>query len=394
LSIASRFKSLLGLETKSGLSSPDDWLFEAFGATPSAAGVVVTPRTAMECSPVHNAVTVISESVGMLPVHVFTKDGKERAPNHPAYALLHDVANDFTPAALFREQITRDALLYPNGGFGFISRNSEGAPVSLHRLDPTEYPVTVKYDPFEGPTYEIQQDGKTRAIPRENIFHLPSPSRRGLVHDGRNIIGLALVLEQAASALFANGARPSGALSVKASSAEAIAKVRAAWNAVHGGNKSGGTAILPADTEWRPLTMTSVDSQFEQMRRFSITEIARLYNISPVFLQSLERATYSNSEQARDNLLSTTLQPWLVRWQGEIALKLFNDDERSKFYAEFMVEGFVHADYAAKTEGISKLIAARVINPNEARAMMNLPAYAGGDQFINPNVQSGVSAAA
>jgi HK97 family phage portal protein len=393
-SLTSRFQKLLGLETKSGLAIPDAWLSEAFGATPSAAGVVVTPRTAIKAAPVRAAVAAISESLSTLPLIAYqrTADGsKERAINHPAYRLLHDAVNDFMPTSEFIRLMTADALLH-HGGFAFIARNSEGAPVSLHRLDPCEYPVTVKVDPFEGPSYEIQQDGKTRPIPRESILHLPSPSLsgRGLVHDARDVIGLALILERHASKLFANAARPSGVLSVKGlTSADGLAKVKAAWLAAHGGDKSGGTAVLPAEAEWQALMMTSVDSQFEQMRRFSIAEVARFFNISPIFLQDLARATWSNSEQAKDNLLSVTLLPWIIAWQSQIQLKLFNRDERDKYFAEFKIEGFVHADYAAKTEGISKLIAARVINPNEARAMMNLPAYAGGDQFINPNTTAG-----
>ncbi len=107
-------------------------------------------------------------------------------------------------------------------------------------------------------------------------------------------------------------------------------------------------------------------------------------------MQELARATWSNSEQAKDALLSVTL-PWLSRWEGEIALKLFGEDERAEYFAEFMTEGFVCADYAAKTEGINKLIAARVINPNEARAMLNYPSYDGGDKFENPNTSTTVA---
>lgn len=390
LTLASRFQKFLGLETKASISAPDADLFALFGATPSASGIRVTPRNAIKCAPVRNALAAISEPLGTLPVHVYATDGKERATNHPTYRLLHDQANDFMSASQFRELMTADALLH-HGGFAFIARNSEGAPVSLHRLDPNEYPVTVKNDPFEGPTYEIQQDGKTSAIPRENVFHLPSPSLsgRGLVHDAADIISLSLILGRHASNLFANSARPSGVLSLKGTvTPDGLKMAKAAWLAAHGGDKGGGTAVLSADAEWSALTMSSVDAQFEQMRRYSVAEIARFFNISPIFLQDLGRATWSNSEQAKDNLLSVTLLPWITRWQGEIALKLFNNDERSKFYAEFMVEGFVHADYAAKTEGISKLIAARVINPNEARGMLNFPAYADGNEFINPNVQT------
>ena len=194
MSLVSKFKNLIGLERKS-LAEPDAWLTDLFGATPSAAGINVSPRNAVSCAPVRAAIAAISEPLGTLPVHVYrrTADGKERAPDHPLYRLLHDQANDFTPASRFRELMTADALLH-NGGFAFIARNSDGAPISLHRLDPCEHPVTVKNDPFEGPVYEIHQDSKSRVIPRENILHLPSPSLsgKGLVHDARDVIGLAL----------------------------------------------------------------------------------------------------------------------------------------------------------------------------------------------------------
>lgn len=39
----------------------------------------------------------------------------------PAYSLLHEAANDWTPAAKLREEITRDAWLEPYGGFAFIN---------------------------------------------------------------------------------------------------------------------------------------------------------------------------------------------------------------------------------------------------------------------------------
>lgn len=390
-------RGLLGFETKSLVASSDADLLEWFGAPASAAGIRVTPREALRCAPVRAAIAAISEPLGTLPVHVFkrTDDGKVRDTDHPIYRLLHDQANDFTPASLFREQLTADALLH-KGGFAYIARNSEGQPVSLHRLNPFEYTVTVKDDPFAGPSYEMQQDGKPRAIPRENILHLPSPSLtgQGLVHDARDAIGLALILEKHAAKLFANSARPSGVLSLKGTStADSIDKVRKAWAAAHGGDKSGGTAVIPNDAEWQPLMMTSVDSQFADMRRFAIAEIGRVWNISPIFLQSLERATWSNSEQAKENLLSVTLLPWITRWEGEIAVKLFGEDERKEYFAEFNTEAFVRADFAAKTEGIAKLIASRAMSPNEARALLNMPGYGPeGDKFENPNTSRGMAA--
>jgi Phage portal protein len=152
-SITTRFKNLLGLETKGYLATPEPWFFELFGSAPASSGVIVTPRVAMTCTPVRRAVQLISESIGQLPVQVYAtgNDGAtNRAPDHPAYALLNDAANDWTPASKFREEITRDALLYPNGGFAYINF-VDGKPFELTRFDPEINPVIVEYigtEPF------------------------------------------------------------------------------------------------------------------------------------------------------------------------------------------------------------------------------------------------------
>lgn len=397
LSIATHLKSLLGIEAKAGIAAPDAWLTELFGATPSAAGINVTPITALKASPVRAAVAAISGPLGTLPLHVFrrTADGKERASGHPVYRLLHDQANDFQSASRFRELLTADALLH-NGGFAFIARNSEGAPISLHRLDPCEHPVSVKNDPFEGPSYEIQQDGKPRAFARENILHLPSPSLsgHGLVHDARDVIGLALVLERHASKLFANSARPSGVLSIKGNmGADGLAKIKTAWSAAHGGDRSGSTAVIPADAEWHTLTMTSVDSQFLELRAFQINEIARMFGVPPHILYELGRATWSNSEQMRQDFLDFSLMRWITAWENEIALKLFNTEERVTYFAEFLTDNFVRADLVKRTEAYTKAVGGPWLLANEARAAENRAPVDGGDKLLPPPNATGVSAA-
>jgi HK97 family phage portal protein len=390
LSVTSRIQKLFGLETKGALATPESWLLELFGSVPAASGINPTPRTAMTCAPVRRAVQLISESIGQLPVHVYERgdDGtKDRAQDHPAYALLHDQANDWTPASKFREEITRDALLYPNGGFAFINF-VDGKPFELTRLNPEETPVIVKHVNSE-PIYKIGD----RTIPRQNILHIPSPSLNGLglVHDAREAIGLAMVMERHAARLFGNGARPSGLLSLKGVvTPDALIKAKAAWQAAHGGNNSGGTAVVPAEAEWQALTLTSVDAQFMEMRRFAINEIARVFGVPPHMLFELDRAIKSNAEQMGQEFLTYSLMSWIKRWEGEIRLKLFSPEDRKIYFAEFLTDDFARADLASRTESYVKQIAARILNPNEARAAENKPPYAGGNVYANPNTTTEV----
>jgi HK97 family phage portal protein len=292
-----------------------------------------------------------------------------------------------------REALTRDAMLYRNGGFAFINRVS-GRPVEFLRLDPEA--MQVKVDPVTSePLYFFAERGKQpRQYARENILHIPSPSLtgRGLVDDAKEAIGLALALEQHAARLFGRGARPSGILSIKGNtSADALTKMKASWQAAHGSANGGGTAVLPADVVWTALTLNSVDSQFLEMRAFAVAEIARHTRVPPIFLQDFGRATWSNSEQMGQQFLTYCLLPWVKRWEGEIRLKLFSPDERSEFFAEFMTDDLLRADIDSRMDAYSKAITARILNPNEARAAENRPPYAGGDKFENPNTSTGAA---
>lgn len=377
------------IETKSSLASPEAWLRELFGISVGASGVSVTPKTAMQCAPVRASVRAITETVGQLPIHVYARaaDGsKERAPDHPAYALLHDAANEWTPATALKEQLTRDALL-DHGGFAFINR-VDGKPVELLRLAPSS--VEVAYNEFSEPVYRHRTGSALNPIARNDILHISSPALPGssVIKDARDAIGLALIMESHANQLFASGARPSGLLTYKGEgilSPDQFAKILTTWKAANAGENAGKTAALPADFAWTPFAFSSVDAQFLELRKFSIAEIARFFGVPLTFLADFDRATFSNSAEMNQQFLTHCIMPWVNRWQGEITLKLFTPDERRTHFAEFLTDALVKADIAARYEAFSKAIAARILNPNEVRAMENLPPYAGGEVFQNPN---------
>ncbi len=48
---------------------------------------------------------VIAETFGSLPLHVYrkTKNGREKAVDHPIYKLIHDQPNQYMTSAVYRE---------------------------------------------------------------------------------------------------------------------------------------------------------------------------------------------------------------------------------------------------------------------------------------------------
>jgi HK97 family phage portal protein len=395
------FRSLLGklgIEAKDGgtLARPDDWLAELLSGNiePTIAGVTVTPLNAMECSPVRCAVQAIAETVAQLPLQIFEtgeNNAKTERADHPAAKLLgpRGNPNPWTPPSLLIERVTRDALLRRWGGFAEIVRNSDGVPIELHHLD--QFFVEVEPRWLEGvtePSYYISGPKMAaRVIGYADMVHIPSPSQFGILHDAKNAIALALILERHGLTLFGKGARPGGVLTfANKLDAATSARMKASWQAAHGGSSNGGgTAILEEGAKWEALAFSSTDSQYIDLRKFAVDEIARHFRVPPTFLYDFGRATWSNGEQMTGMFLTFTIVPWLLRWEQEIALKLFDDDERASLTGAFNTNSLTRADFLNRMQGYQSAISSRVLNPNEARAWENLPPYVGGDKYQNPN---------
>src|SRR5689334_5531798 len=97
---------LLGLETKS-LASPDQALLEIFGLQQTtAAGICVSPESALQCPAVDAAVRITSEAVATLS---------------PGDA-LPDTFNPWTSRFEGLRQLVADALLLDVGGLLWCNR--------------------------------------------------------------------------------------------------------------------------------------------------------------------------------------------------------------------------------------------------------------------------------
>lgn len=391
------FRKPAPAETKS-LANPDDWLRELFGATPSAAGVSVTPASAMRCTAVRRAVAAISEPIGSLPLHVYRRDGeaRERDVGHPVARLLRD-PNPWTSASEFREQLQRDCLLHGNG-LALITRVN-GEPRELLRLDPAS--VQIEADDFGGPVYRQVSGEQRRTLPREDVFHIRAASLDGVrgespVRQCREAIATALVLEKHVAKLFGTGAKPGGVIEVPLDTPEdAYRSMLAAWRQSNEGSEnSGRTALLVNGATFRPITMTSTDAQLLELRKYAVDEIARAFSVPPHLLYEMGRATWGNAAELGSVFVTFSLMRWIKAWQNEIRLKLFKPEERDDFFAEFLLEDLLKADLSARATAYSQLRAAGIMSINECRARENLPPIGPeGDRHDNPNITTAAPAA-
>lgn len=363
-------------------------------ANGTASGIAVSPVKALQCAPVARAVAVRSETLGVLPLHLFQRledGGKERA-DHPLADLLSNRPNGWTSAPQFLMELEKDTIISDAGAFALANRVGGGRIHELIRLAPDT--VTVETDASGEPRYLVsQKGGGQRAYPWQDILHIPNIGGVSPIKQAREAIGLCMAMQGHAARIFANGGRPSGILSTEKGLDKAdLARIKLLWEKNTAGAASGGTPVLDKGLTWTQVTSTSVDLQFHELRGFQVIEICRSLGVPPSLVFDLGRATWANAAEMAQAFLTFTLLARLKLWCGAIS-RLLTSEEQKTLVPEFVVDGIVMADIEKRFAAYASAVASKILNPNEVRAMENRAPYAGGDKFENPNTTSGAPAA-
>ncbi|TBM33132.1 phage portal protein, partial [Hafnia paralvei] len=81
-------------------------------------------------------------------------------------------------------------------------------------------------------------------------------------------------------------------------------------------------------------------------RRFTIEDIARMFNVSPIFLQEYSNSTYSNFSEASRAFLSMTMRPWLTNFEQQLkaALLVAPSTPDIRFLIEFDTADLLRAN--------------------------------------------------
>jgi HK97 family phage portal protein len=375
-------------------SLSDPWTSQLLGGYgPTLSGVNVTGETAMRCAAVFGCVKVLAESISQLPVHVYRTmpDGSpERFTDHPAEVLLTEAANPWTSASEFRLILQTHLALFGNA-FAFVNR-VDGQITEVIQLDARQ--VGLLIDPITMvPTYQYNKGSEyARTFDRVDLLHIRGVGinlYQGVapITAAAEAIGLALVMEQYAAGLFGNGARPSGVLKAdKAMSESTVARLAVSFaNFNRGGVNAGRTLVLEEGMQFQPLQLNSVDTQFIEMRKFAVMEIARIFRVPLHMLADLERVTFSNAEAMGQQFLSFAILPILRQWTDALRMTLLTPAERKAgVYIDFTVDDLARADLLARFTAYSQAINAGILNPNEIRSMENRGPYDGGDTFTRP----------
>ncbi|CDL81262.1 putative head portal protein (fragment) [Xenorhabdus cabanillasii JM26] len=129
--------------------------------------------------------------------------------------------------------------------------------------------------------------------------------------------------------------------------------------------------------------MSNQDAEWLASRRFTIDDIARMFNVSPIFLQEYSNSTYSNFSEASRAFLTITMRPWLANFEQQIksALLMASPKRGIRYQVEFDTADLLRANPKERFQSYETAIKSGVMSPNEAREREGLSPREGGDEF-------------
>jgi HK97 family phage portal protein len=378
------------------LTDPKSWnpsLWNLHGAQ-SLSGENVNEYTALNYSAVYNAVSLISGTIGALPLHLMQRkgEGKRIADDYSLYRVLHDQWNPNMTAMAGREALMAHVLTWGNG-FAEIVRNGYGDVIQLWPISPNR--IKIKIDGGIV-SYVIRVDNEDVELPYEKILHVP-----GLGFDGfqgysviamaRKSIGLGMAMETFGALYFGNGTHPGVIVShPQKLNDQSHANLKKSLTDTYSGlGQSHRLMLLEDNMKIEKVGIPNNDAQFLESRLFQIPEIARFFNIPPHKLKDLTKSSFSNIEQEQMSFVTDCILPWVVRFEANYNMQLLTPYDkalsgRGRLYCKHILEGLLRADSKSRAEYYAKMVSIGALSINEVREKEDYDPIEGGDEHMVP----------
>lgn len=355
--------------------------FLAFFGVNGANLPAVTTDAALSVPAVTAAVTFLSRTLAALPLHAFraTKAGPKKLTGKIA-VVVHDSWNEgqgsFAARRYFWEQVFTGGR-----GLAWIERSPQSVE-NIWPLDPTKTTVVrragVVWYESEGKQY-----GAADVIDVPFMLKPNGLNHYGPINLASKAIQLAIAMTDYGANFFAGGGVPPLALTGPLpAGAEAMKRAQADIKRSVDSAKNAGDAVfaIPPGYTLAPVGLDPAKGQMVDARRFQVEEIARAFQLPPVFLQDLSRATFSNAEQQDLHLVKHLVGQWAKALEDELNLKVFGRGNAGR-YIKHNLDGLLRGDFKTRMDGLARGVQTAILTPNEARELEDRPAHDDGDKL-------------
>lgn len=350
----------------------------------------VSPAAAEALAAVLCAVTLIADTIAGLPAEVLrTDEAGTPAKDHALQRLIDTGPNERETWSDLLSSFIASALLRGNGLIearwsdrGVLTELATAPWGNVTAWTDDAGNLLFDYLPMHGPGA-----GERRRLLRDEVVYLKDRSDNGVVGVSRlqragTSLQLGLDTLKQTRQWLANSPRPAGVLQTAQRMDPADAKrLGEEWAASYSGGRVGKPAILHGGLEWKGFELFSAaDAQVVERLKFSVEDVARIYQVPPSFLGDSTRATFASAQAASTYLARHTLLPWVVKIERAFAASVLG----SGYRLNLDIGSLLKSDYAEYSTALSKYRAAGILSPNECRAELGFAGRPDGDSIAPP----------
>jgi HK97 family phage portal protein len=371
---------ILGFDIRRTAPAEKRSFFDAFSSWRSAFNFsaasgpghgIVNPWDAMGVPAVFACVSKIAKTNASCPRYVYDvtdPHNARRVTTTPAALLLAGKANAYQTSQNFWHLATARQPLWGNF-YAEIQRDRKtGEAVALWPLLNNDCIPELKAGKkvFRVGGQELADD---------DVLHLMEPGFNGLwgvsrIAMHRASIGAAVEMQAFTEALYRNGLKPAGAFTLPAGAAldaEAFARLRETIDERYIGAGNGGRPLLLEEgMTFSPLAMPLEDAEFVASKRFTIAEIARVFDMPLHKLQEMDGAKFNNIEQQNLSFVIDTIEPINIG-QAQECTKLFAPHDRGRLEVRISTDHLLRGDMVARLTALATARQWDILNRNEAR---------------------------
>ena len=363
-----------------GLNDPA--LLEFIRSGQIAGGVGIDGRKALCNTALYRCVTLISQSIGMLPLNVLhNDDGRETATEHPVWKLLKRQPNKFQTAYEFKSLLQSHVLQYGNAYARII--RSRGQVIQLVSIHPKSVQVKQR-DDWSVHYVVTRKDGCLLDFEADEILHLRDLTDDGLegmsrVKLAKRALGIAFDAEDAASRIFSEGVMAGGYLATdKALSDKAYNQLQESLQNRYSGKENAGRfMILEEGLKAEKWGNTASDAQHIENRNHQVEEIARMFGVPRPLLMMDDTSWGSGIGELGVFFLKYGLLHWFTMWEQALTRSLLTPSEQDRLIFKFNAGALLRGSLENQAEFFAKALGSgghgAWMTQNEVREISDLP---------------------
>jgi len=352
------------------------FLTDGLFAPASLSGTQVTAATATKVATVFASIRLIADSIATMPLDTFIRRDGNRVPFRPKPAWIDQPDIDRSVGRSDFYQAALVSVLLNGNAYIRIVRDG-GNILGFRILDPMRVKPQMDRRGFTEFVFD-----HTQVIPAEDMLHITDIRRPGQiagmarVDELKDVLGIALAMDEYAARYFGNGTLSSGIINTPGElTQEQADRLKDQFEKNSKGLRNAHRPnILTGGAKFEKMSADAEESQLNEAREFAVQEIARVFKIQPSMLGLTAGMSHASVEQQHIAFVTITLRPYVHKLE-EAFSRLLPGESFLRFNMDGLLRGDLQSRYTAYSIGTQ----AGFLSTNDVRRREDLSPVEGGD---------------